>query len=126
MLGPRIECPNCGHDWHPSGAAGSCAVLWMGERCACRRMSPPDPDRYRAELGGSAWAIGPVASFATIRAARHWAEEYGSTADRCIVTDRRRGRIVAEHRRDPLVQGDPLATRLDIGDPLRLAPSLTA
>ena len=35
------DCPNCGHDWHPSGAAGSCPVIWMGGRCGCRRMSRP-------------------------------------------------------------------------------------
>ncbi len=100
MLGPRIECPNCGHDWHPSGSGGSCAVIWMGAGCGCRRMSAPDPDRYTAHVFGSSWAAGPSASFATITAARRWAEEHGTTADRCIVTDRRRGRIVAEHRRD--------------------------
>ena len=31
-------CPNCGHWWHPSGAAGSCMVVWMGKRCGCRSM----------------------------------------------------------------------------------------
>lgn len=82
MLGPWIECPNCGHDWHPSGSAGSCAVIWMGDRCACRRMSAPDPDRYTAGLSGSSWAEGPTATFPTIAAARQWAEEYGTTAAR--------------------------------------------
>jgi hypothetical protein len=38
-----LDCPNCGHGWHPSGAAGSCPVVWMGERCNCRRMSRPKP-----------------------------------------------------------------------------------
>jgi len=44
------DCPNCGHDWHTSGAAGSCAVMWMGERCNCRRMTRPDPHAYTADL----------------------------------------------------------------------------
>ncbi len=46
----------------------------------------------------SSWAEGPAASFATIREARQWAEEFGTTADRCTITDR--GRAVVEHRRD--------------------------
>ncbi|MDP2350088.1 MAG: hypothetical protein Q8M74_02915 [Chloroflexota bacterium] len=92
-------CPNCGHDWHPSGAAGSCAVSWMGERCGCRRMSLPDRGRFRAELSGSSWAIGPMATFATIRECRRWAEAYGTTADRCTIAARS-GRVVALHVRD--------------------------
>jgi len=41
-----ISCPNCGHWWHPSGATGSCSVIWMGERCNCRRMSrKPKPHK---------------------------------------------------------------------------------
>lgn len=55
---------------------------------------------YTAHLSGSGWAVGPVAEFPTITAARHWAEEYGTTADRCTITTPS-GRVVAEHRRDP-------------------------
>jgi hypothetical protein len=54
---------------------------------------------YTAEIGGGSWAQGPVQQFATIREARAWAEEYGSTADRCTITDAK-GRKVGEHRRD--------------------------
>lgn len=92
-------CPWCGHDWHPSGAAGSCPVIWMGAVCACRRMTLPDPGRYTATLSGPAWTSGPMARFATIREARSWAESYGTTADRCVIMTRN-GRVVAEHRRD--------------------------
>lgn len=54
---------------------------------------------YRAEVAGSSWAQGPVAEFPTIRECRAWAEEYGTTADRCSIFDRM-GNHVAEHRRD--------------------------
>ena len=54
---------------------------------------------YLAEIGGSSWRQGPRAEFATIREARAWAEEYGTTADRCVITDRH-GAIVARHSRD--------------------------
>ncbi len=57
-------------------------------------------------------------------AARRWAESFGTTADRCTITDR--GRIVAEHVRDTAGDGarwyrstKRLALRLEIGDPLR-------
>ena len=93
------DCPNCGHDWHPSGAAGSCPVVWMGSRCGCRRMTRPDPRAFTAELHGSAWAIGPKADHPTIAAARRWAECYGTTADRCTIRTRS-GREVALHVRD--------------------------
>ena len=56
--------------------------------------------KYTAEISGSSWSRGPVAEFATIKAARRWAEEYGSTADACTIRNRR-GRTVALHRRDP-------------------------
>lgn len=54
---------------------------------------------YTATISGSSWAQSPTAQFATITAARAWAEEYGTTADRCTITDRK-GRVIAEHRRD--------------------------
>jgi len=57
--------------------------------------------KYTAEIGGAAWAQGPVATFATITAARAWAEEYGAAADWCIITDNK-GKAIASHRR----QGD--------------------
>lgn len=94
------ECPNCGHDWHPSGAAGSCAVVWMGERCGCRRMTRPDPHACTAEMFGSSWAVGPVTDHPTITEARRWAESFGTTADVCVITTPS-GRRIAEHRRDP-------------------------
>lgn len=55
--------------------------------------------KYTAEMHGSSWKQGPAAEFPTITAARAWAEEYGTTADRCTITSTQ-GRIVAEHRRD--------------------------
>lgn len=55
--------------------------------------------KYTAEIFGSSWSQGPVAKFPTITAAREWAEEYGTTADCCIITDAK-GREVASHRRD--------------------------
>lgn len=54
---------------------------------------------YTAEMGGSAIHQGPKAEFATIREARRWAEEYGGTADYCLISDAA-GRLVASHRRD--------------------------
>jgi hypothetical protein len=54
---------------------------------------------YTAEVGGSSWAGGPIAEFSTIRECRKFAESYGTTADWCVIEDRR-GRKVAEHRRD--------------------------
>lgn len=59
-----------------------------------RRRGP-----YTAEIGGASWAQGPRAEFATIREARAWAEEYGTTADRCVIRDAK-GREVARHCRD--------------------------
>lgn len=53
---------------------------------------------YRAELFGSSWAQGPVVVFPTIRAARAWAESYGTTADSCTIRDCKE-RIVGEHQR---------------------------
>lgn len=61
---------------------------------------PPATQKYRAEVFGSAWSRGPTLRTDTITAARAWAEEYGTTADRCVITDRA-GNVVAEHRRDP-------------------------
>ena len=54
---------------------------------------------YTAEITGNSWSQGPVAEFPTITAARKWAEEYGTTADCCTITDAK-GREVANHRRD--------------------------
>lgn len=55
--------------------------------------------KYTAEISGASIARGARAEFDTIRAAREWAEEYGTTADSCTIADRK-GRTVAEHRRD--------------------------
>ena len=54
---------------------------------------------YTATISGSTWSQGPIAKFPTITAAREWAEEYGTTADSCTITDAK-GREVASHRRD--------------------------
>lgn len=54
---------------------------------------------YLAEIGGSSWRQGPQGEFPTIKAARAWAEEYGTTADRCTILDRH-GAVVALHSRD--------------------------
>ena len=54
---------------------------------------------YTATISGISWSRSPVAEFATVTAARKWAEEYGTTADSCIITDAT-GREVASHRRD--------------------------
>ena len=63
---------------------------------------PNHPNRsrgpYKASIGGSSWSRGPEAEFATMREARAWAEEYGSTADYCIITDKS-GCVVGSHRR---------------------------
>ena len=42
---------------------------------------------------------GPEATFPTIRACGQWAEKFGATWDRCVVTDREYRRV-AEFRRD--------------------------
>lgn len=55
--------------------------------------------KYTATISGSSYSAGPTAEFPTITAARQWAEEYGTTADRCTITDAK-GRVVAKHRRD--------------------------
>jgi hypothetical protein len=55
--------------------------------------------RYAAELFGPSWKNGPIMEFSTIREARNWAEEYGMTADKCVITNRS-GVEVAQHRRD--------------------------
>lgn len=52
---------------------------------------------YTAELGGNSWKQSPIAQFPTVAAARAWAEEYGTTADYCTITDKK-GRVVASHR----------------------------
>ena len=56
--------------------------------------------KYNARIGGSSWSRGPTADFQTIKECRDWAEDYGTTADWCVIHDRK-GRVVAEHRRDP-------------------------
>lgn len=53
---------------------------------------------YTAELFGSGWAQGPRATFATIHECREWAEEYGTTADECVIY--KNGKVVARHKRD--------------------------
>lgn len=55
---------------------------------------------YTAHVSGHSWSVGPTAEFPTITACRRWAEEYGTTADWCTITDAK-GRKVGEHRRDP-------------------------
>ena len=55
---------------------------------------------YTATISGSSWSRGPVAQFASIDECRDWAEEYGTTADRCTVTDHD-GDIVALFMRNP-------------------------
>ena len=57
-----------------------------------------DGATYKAEMFGSAWAAGPIAHFATIRECREWAEEYGTTADACVIRDTK-NRVVARHKR---------------------------
>jgi hypothetical protein len=47
----------------------------------------------------AAMDTGETALFSTIRAARAWAEGYGTLASRCTITDRK-GRLVALHMRD--------------------------
>jgi hypothetical protein len=54
--------------------------------------------KYTAEIGGHSWQQGPKAQFRTIRECRQWAEEYGTTADWCVITDRK-GRVVGRHHR---------------------------
>ena len=93
-LGPadvaaHVHCPECGalpDDAHGDHAAG------------------PDRHAYTAQLYGSSWAVGPVTDHPTITDARRWAEEYGSTADLCVIRDHR-GREVARHVRDTAGEG---------------------
>jgi hypothetical protein len=59
---------------------------------------------YTAEIGGSSWAQGPTARFATIRECREFAESYGDAADWCTITDSK-GREVARHVRDRAGRG---------------------
>ena len=63
-----------------------------------------DMAKYTAQIGGHSWANGPIAEFRTLTAAREWAEEYGTTADWCRISDSS-GKVVAEHRRDPSGDG---------------------
>ena len=53
--------------------------------------------KYTAVLGGASWASGPESDHSTIKAARAWAESYGSTADWCNIYDK--GQLVARHVR---------------------------
>ena len=58
-----------------------------------------DADRYTAEIGGEAWSKGPIAKFATVKACREWAEEYGTTAEFARIYETATGKLVAVHRR---------------------------
>jgi hypothetical protein len=62
-------------------------------------MTRPDPHAYTAEMFGSSWTVAPKTEHSTITLARRWAEEYGTTADLCVIHDHR-GREVARHVRD--------------------------
>jgi len=55
---------------------------------------------YRAVMSSWPHTRGPEATFRTIRECGQWAENFGTTWDRCVVTDREY-RKVAEFRRDP-------------------------
>lgn len=57
-----------------------------------------NPEKYTATISGASWAVGPTARFPTIRACRDWAEDYGTTADRCEIECG--GTIVGMHARD--------------------------
>ena len=94
------------YEWWPLLLVGRVVGELRGDACGLtihairsRTRSP-----YRAEISGSSWAMGPVASFATMREARAWAEEYGSTADSCSIYDNR-GNLVALHKRDSRADG---------------------
>jgi hypothetical protein len=67
------------------------------------------PDKYIARIYGASWRSGPAATFSTIRAARAWAESYGTTADGCLIQrvpgPRSLGRTVALHQRDTAGDG---------------------
>jgi hypothetical protein len=63
-------------------------------------MPKTNRPRYKAKIGGQSRARSTVAQFSTIRECREWAEEYGTTADYCLIMDSK-GRLVAEHRRNP-------------------------
>ncbi|CAB4144323.1 hypothetical protein UFOVP469_24 [uncultured Caudovirales phage] len=54
---------------------------------------------YTAHVGGRSWSVGPTAEYPTITDCRKWAEEYGTTADWCSITDSK-GREVGSPRRD--------------------------
>jgi hypothetical protein len=45
-------------------------------------------------------SLGPQAEFPTIKAARAWAEEYGTTADSCVIMDRSGGQLWTLTARD--------------------------
>lgn len=55
--------------------------------------------KFRAEIGGSSIGRPIEAEFNKLSEARRWAEEFGTTADRCNVY--RGERLVASYRRDP-------------------------
>jgi len=64
---------------------------------------PQRSRRFAARLD-----TGARARFATITAARRWAEDYGTTANWCLILQMGRdhdgnpvGTVVGEHRRDP-------------------------
>lgn len=54
---------------------------------------------YTATVFRRLWSISPTVEFPTITACRNFAEEYGDTADYCIINDAK-GREVARHQRD--------------------------
>ena len=85
----RVHCPVC------STLISNNALA----REAHIRHCTGHPEKYVAQVSGSAFSRGPVAYFNTVTEAREWAESYGTTADDCIITDRS-GRLVGSHRRD--------------------------
>jgi len=59
---------------------------------------------YTAEVGGRNWTSVPPVTVASIDAARAYAEEYGTTADWCVIRDVT-GLVVATHVRDQSGRG---------------------
>jgi hypothetical protein len=54
---------------------------------------------YRAVMSSWPHTRGPEATFRTVRECGPWAENFGTTWDRCVVTDRDYQKV-AEFRRD--------------------------
>ena len=101
----RVHCPVC------STLISNNALA----REAHIRHCTGHPERYEAHVGGGSWHQGPRGFFNTIKAAREWAESYGTTADWCEIKSRS-GRVVAKHCRDTnsVRQGDWF--RVTVGD----------